>query len=697
MVSECPACGSTNLGTDAHGAVNTISKDPHRVCNDCGALVDLTVGVHLGRGALDEALWSGNRSNPYVRGPDLDFRSYSNKPGLEVVDCSEMGRCHLIFEDCPDLGRIHSVGTSVYDDPSLGGYAKITLKSLPRRSIEVDGEVHTIEISSGYHQISSGLGGSSENIFYPLSTEEVSRDARICINNPSTEQIGDAEHLVIVFQGDENPTEVSIAEESDVRFFGLLGGYGIKKVSLNCERGASRISISGMPDLESVEIRGSTQVLDIRGCPNLGWIKGSGNTLSMPDHDERRRSYLRLSGFWINAPLRTVSDHSSLTQSDILSCGDLESACFSNLSYLAMCEIEENLGISATSSISGLNSPILSIPTFVEAMSANLELVPSLVEWFPDLPLIQDQYYMMRILVSLSHSGADISEISDVRYHVMEQNSLLEPYPNSGGRFVTPRMVESGTSALLPNTHPEKFGGTMESLRDTASAAMWSESAYWRLPFSGFVPMDRIDMELWILLGPNFYPSPPTLSKTNLQLNTISNRGKTFQIFSSWVKQVLPTFLSNIEKETLGTSRGNFIDDLFDLASRSNMSSFQRPLRNDSLGLYDLIAYHISSPMLPESLYKDRFEQRFLEHIRGEQRIPLWAKAAISFGMVQQATTNSLDWQFLIKDLVGKLPIKEASRLRAPSIHGAKAFTDGFAETLEWPYVDNWRIENERN
>jgi hypothetical protein len=101
--------------------------------------------------------------------------------------------------------------------------------------------------------------------------------------------------------------------------------------------------------------------------------------------------------------------------------------------------------------------------------------------------------------------------------------------------------------------------------------------------------------------------------------------------------------------------------------------------------------------MLPESLYKDRFEQRFLEHIRDEQRVPLWAKAAISFGMVQQATTNSLDWQFLIKDLVGKLPIKEASRLRAPSIHGAKAFTDGFAETLEWPYVDNWRIENERN
>ena len=55
----------------------------------------------------------------------------------------------------------------------------------------------------------------------------------------------------------------------------------------------------------------------------------------------------------------------------------------------------------------------------------------------------------------------------------------------------------------------------------------------------------------------------------------------------------------------------------------------------------------------------------------------------------------SLKWKLLIKGLINDLPIGEASRLRAPSIGGSRVFKDGLAQSLSWPYVENWRLDND--
>ena len=100
----------------------------------------------------------------------------------------------------------------------------------------------------------------------------------------------DVEHIAVIFQGEDNPEEVLVADGSDVRFIGLMGGRGIKRLRVNCRRGASRVSIEGMMDLESVEIIGSTQVLDIRRCPAIKRVHGHGNSLTITDENIRTSS-----------------------------------------------------------------------------------------------------------------------------------------------------------------------------------------------------------------------------------------------------------------------------------------------------------------------------------------------------------------------------------------------------------------------
>jgi len=696
--SECPQCGGRNLENSAHEAISTVSNEPQRVCSDCGTLVDLEVGLHLGRGYLDEIVPRRYPLSDSFDGASTEFKSFTDEHGLETVDCSHMENCHLIFDNCPNLGKIKSVGTSLYDDPSASGYAKVSLNSLPGRDIELEGGIHTIEILSDYDRLSSGLGGSPVGAFMPLSTEGVARNARICINNPDEEKTRDVEHLVIVFQGDENPSEVSIADGSDVRFVGLMGGIGIKKVSVNCKRGASRVTIQGMRDLETVEIRGSTQVLDIHRCPNLSRVSGSGNTLIITNGDREDIEHVQISGFWIKTPRKVISDHSEMGVEDISTCVDLRHACFSSLSYVSACEIEEEIGLPVNISSEGPNLPSLNICSFVETMSRNIELVPRLIDWFPRLPLLQDQYYMMRVLAALSHNGASPAHISEVRSHVLYQNLNNFIFsPHYAERFVSPRMVETGSSVIFPIDAEDNISKTMEELHYKAvigSKKDWvDEPNPWNRPLKSFIPLDRIDFELWVMTGSEKTPGIPGIPTTR---NKYGGRAISLapHDFPMWMSEILPSLLSNRDRNGIEEKIDSFSGEIFEIASKPQ---FGGELANEIPDLYDTIAYHLSNETLTPSRHKDRFEERFIEHLSSTSFTAPWVKAAIAYGVIQHGTGMSLKWKFLIKGLINDLPISEATKLRIPSIGGAKAFSDGLVPNLDWPYVENWRLENERN
>ena len=698
---QCPQCGGSNLENSAHEAITSISDEPQRVCRDCGTLVDLDVRLHIGRGALDDLPRSGNRQSKLLGDESYtDFMSFSDEPDLKVVDCSKMEKCHLIFENCPELGTIKSVGTSVYDDPGSSGYAKVTLNSLPKKDIQLEGGIHTIEISSGYDTMTSGLGGGPIGSFMPLSTEEVARNARICINNPRKSEIDGVENVAIVFQGASNPEEVIVAEGSDVRFVGLMGGLGIKSLKVRCERGAARVSIQGMPDLESVEIVGSTQVLDIHLCPRIKSVHGNGNTLIITNQDRGDVPFVQLSGFWIKAPSRAISNPRGLEISELSSCKDLEHACFSSLSYISACEMEEELGVKITTAgkLSSLRS--LHIPSFVDAMSENLDLVPRLIEWFSWLPLLQDHYYMMRILTALSLSGADPTDVSEVRSHVLYQNLNHFVFsPHYSEKFVTPRMVETGSSRIFPLEDGEEISTTMEALHHKAIVGNrqdWVDDPNpWNRPKNSFIPLDRIDLEMWVISGSEIQPGIPSIRESGWH-RWKSGRDKIdVQIFFEWVSQVLPSLLSERSDTGCQDKMDALSSKIFEMASKAKSRSPH--IMNEVYDMYDTIAFHLSQSMEYGSSCKDRFEARFAEHLGSDDTSDPGVKAAIAYGILQHDTGMSLKWKLMIKGLINDLPIGEATRLRAPSIGGSKVFKDGLAPRLDWPYVENWRLGNDRN
>ena len=631
-----------------------------------------------------------------------------------MVDCSKMQKCHLIFEDCPELSRIKSVGTSVHDDPTSSGYASVTLNSLPKRDIELEGGIHSIEISCGDHKLRSGLGGAPLGSSIALSTEEVAENGRICINNPKASEIQDVEHIAVIFQGEDNPEEVLVADGSDVRFIGLMGGRGIKRLRVNCRRGASRVSIEGMMDLESVEIIGSTQVLDIRRCPAIKRVHGHGNSLTITDEEYQDIKYVQLSGLWLSSPPMAIASPSGLTLDEILTCNDLEFACFSTLEYISACEIEEELGLNVTF-VKEPFSPHLHIPSFVDAMSQNLHLVPRLTDWFPSLPLLQDHYYMMRIITALSHNGADRREASGVRKHVLHQNlNNAEFSPHYFEKFVSPRMVEKGSSRIFPieveeNDANSKFlgsytAGTMEDLHQRAISGKneWSDDPRpWKFPggFS-FIPLEVSDLEMWMASGSEDDLEIPQVHAERHGLvgwmGRKKDRERGFGDFSRWISQVLPSILSDRPCADCLSKMESLSERIFEMVSRMNgLGWLPDTIRRIMPNFLDKVSFHLSDPFYPPSPFRDQFEEKFIQFLRSTDLVSPREKAAVAYGILQHDTGMSLKWKLLIKGLINDLPIGEASRLRAPSIGGSRVFKDGLAQSLSWPYVENWRLDND--
>ena len=134
---------------------------------------------------------------------------------------------------------------------------------------------------------------------------------------------------------------------------------------------------------------------------------------------------------------------------------------------------------------------------------------------------------------------------------------------------------------------------------------------------------------------------------------------------------------------------------IFEMASKAKSRSPH--IMNEVYDMYDTIAFHLSQSMEYGSSCKDRFEARFAEHLGSDHTSDPGVKAAIAYGILQHDTGMSLKWKLMIKGLINDLPIGEATRLRAPSIGGSKVFKDGLAPRLDWPYVENWRLGNDRN
>ena len=78
-----------------------------------------------------------------------------------------------------------------------------------------------------------------------------------------------------------------------------------------------------------------------------------------------------------------------------------------------------------------------------------------------------------------------------------------------------------------------------------------------------------------------------------------------------------------------------------------------------------------------------------------------WGKAAIACAVMQSCEPGGEEdrkWMVLLSGMMSssELNVEEGRYLRIPATLGARAFREGHAEPLGWPFTETWRKRFER-
>ena len=670
---------------------------------------------------------------------------FDDDASLDDFECGDLGpQADLTFSNCRNLRRIDFTRPAPPKARGGSGNAQLSVSfaGLPDNEVEIVGTVRSIGITDGFRILRSGYGGD-----YRLRDMPNAMNAAVTCGPEIPPGFGDVEHHVMVLDREQQPETLIVGEGRSLRYLGMIGGKGVRRVVMHCQDGADRISLSWMPDLEVVEIMGTVRILDISRCPSIRVVSGTGAALLVDRESQANGVSLR--GLWLDANVRKQISMQDLTLENLESCKDLGFSCLPLPDYVTRCEMEEALGIPMTEQSTGLSSQFVNVVGLVEALKSNPDQIGNLIGWFGTLRSLQEQYYLMRVLVSLSASGTltDQMLVKRIRGHITwqnEENHSEVPLFVSARETYSEDLTPKGNPLLADRSvRPERrlwdrrisplvsIGELPPHLTGNPGSADWAQSLFgageeapedlwgsgWVYPSTAHVPLVRLDLELF-LCGGNGGKVPV---RAGQMIRPYRSRRLGPDV--GWMVSALSAFSRPCRSED-ETERMGELMKLFFHYARSGRGGAKKNAR-----VFDLIAYWIintageeegpawleywESPVEnPDDPVKRPDYAANAKHevfpLRWKFRLELenapindWAKAAIACAVMQSCEPGEEEdrkWMVLLSGMMSssELNVEEGRYLRIPATLGARAFREGHAEPLGWPFTETWRKRFER-
>ena len=584
-----------------------------------------------GRYKVEEGHSTGLCLRGLTKTTELDC---SARPHLEVVE----------LHNSPGVTRIH-FGT---ESPSTSRLIRIGGDW--SGSIYIDSAIQSLEYISDNNLKNVSIG-SSENILDPRLRIGVNALITNSLSELLSHQGQVDDFLFLADATAPSHVEIGLNDGLPFRHLGISGSSSIETLTIHClEGGAESISLHGLPNLQSVHINGQTKLLEAVFCPSLRRVHGQGETLRCKDAWIRQ---IALSGIWGSVDsVRPISTRFP-TVEEILTCSDISWIHIPAFSYEAQIKWTEMFNLDIGDVMEG-------IP--IQKMLDKLELdgekfFEDVEEWIMNLLTPTEQYIGMRLITSLCLRGLPRELIWRARDSILTMN---KQYSNLSPPDVSQRFTRGANW----------FNITPFAQRRVANARFGLGVNCWAAGEDAHLPIDRLDVEIWIETG-----GVGEKSKRLLPEEIVNKyRPNEFSMFIS-------TALDKREEGTEARDRQDgLMECLFD------------DLKNSYMGRdFDSIACLLTQfgiENIPEIV--DLFIDALLAS-------PVRPRAQIAIGAALLQYTDDIRLRSLMmkhrsSSEIGRV---EANTLHALSLAGMRAYTDGRVPPLEWPAIENWRILHE--
>ena len=457
--------------------------------------------------------------------------------------------------------------------------------------------------------------------------------------------------------------EIGLSDGLPFRHLGLSGHSKIESLTIHClDGGAQSIVINNLPNLQSIKINGQTRLLEVERCPRLHYIHGQGDLIRAKSYGGSR---LTVSGIWDDIDSAQSLLRRTPDLSELRNCSDIAWAHIPALEYEVQVKWAEKFDLDIMECCEGVP-----IQKMIEIMSINqVDFLECIEEWTLWLMTPSEQYIAMRLVTALCLSS-DIPKESiwKARDGILASNKRF--FNVYGGDDTVQRFSRSQNVKTLKSRMKNWFELQPKTIRNAADARYGLGLSSWSLPSDSMLPMDRLDIEIWVETG------GVSMFARSLMPQEVLNRYRTNRQ-STFIDAVL-------HLRDKGEAR-NRQDGLTELMFNWLQNSHQGNLFDQIAQL--LVEYGVGR--IPEVV--NNFIDALL-HSNIRER----AKIAIVAALMQYVDDIRLQSLMAIHRSSQDIGRAEAKTLHALSMAGRRAYTQGRIPPLEWPAIENWRNIHEQ-
>ena len=573
--------------------------------------------------------------------PSTDLK-LSGLTATQVVDCSTQPHIEAIkLYNCPAVTEI-----------DFGGQDLMIARALHitgdwSGSIQMRGSIQSLT-----HSLSTGrkisIGCSNEKLNLRAGWNGL-------ITNSFTELI-EAQNTVddLLYLSDEfapSHVEIGLLDGLPFRHLGISDHTNIESITINClDGGAQSIVIHNMPNLRSININGQTKLLEIERCPKLNSIHGQGNVIRANSPSGRG---LKISGIWTDVDSPQWISRLAPTSEELRTCSDLAWVHIPALTYENQVKWAELFDMDITEVMEGIP-----IQTMIETLAnQGDEFMESIQDWTLWLMTPSEQYIAMRLLTALCLRGMPKELIWKGRAGILTSN---KKFHNAYHDEETLQRFSRSKTGLKNWFHLRSYDILRaRDARYGLGLNSWSTSS------SSIMPLDRLDIEIWIETG---------------GVSTRDNQLMPDEVLARYRTDREATFIDavlNLREE--GEAR-NRQDGLMEHMFANLRNNFHGTLFDD---IAQIIVNH-GVEKIPEVV--DQFIDALLNSNCRERAI-----IAISAAMMQYVDDIRLKSLMATHRSSPDIGSAEAKTLHVLSLAGRRAYTQGRVPPLEFPAIQNWR------